>query len=100
MMINIATGNAISQMKLFLCTNKFFNSPRLSNLITKNDENFVVEIRKKTICILLSSSSKESDYQRIKTYIEQMFKGRSILIDTDGCIDWLKDVKNVKIRTI
>lgn len=100
MILNIATGNNFSQIKLFLYTNKFFHTSKWSSLITHKEENYVVEIRKKTICILLSKAYNQKDLDLIKMYIEKMFRNKSILVDSNQSLDWLDDITNVKIKKL
>lgn len=100
MVINIAAGTKFPQLKLYLYTKKFFNHYKRGRLITRKDKNYVIEIRKKTVCILLSNSSNESDFNKIREYIEYMFKNHSILIDSNKSIDWLNNIKNVNIRRL
>lgn len=100
MVVNIATGSHFSQIKLFLNTNKFFSSSKLSHLITSRNCGYTVHIGKKTIKFIISSQCDKKDFNKIKEYLETMFSGHSILIHTSEDTEWIEQLKKVKVFTL
>ena len=100
MVLDIVTGSHFSQRKLFVVTNRFFSSPKFSRLISGRDSNYVIEIRKRAVKVIMSDYYEESDINKIKAYIQTLFHGSSILIASSGDLSWIHDIKNVKINTL
>lgn len=100
MVINIITGNSFSQRKLFLSTNKYFNKTKNKDLITSRNDNYIVQIQKKSIKIILSDNHNIQDINKVKSFIETLFEDQSILIDSTCDLSWIKDIKKVKINLI
>ncbi len=100
MVLNIITGTRFSQIKLFLMTNKFFNTSKLTTFISRQDDNYVVKIYKNSVKIVLSNQCKKNDYNKIKEYIKKIFNNQSILIVSSSDLIWLNDIENVTIHTL
>ena len=97
MVINIVTGSHFPQKKLFFDTNHFFNKGKFKKNITSHNMNYVVEIGKQAIKIILSDNYTESDKNKIQTYIKTLFNNQSILITTSNDVPWLKEIETVAI---
>ena len=82
MVIDIITGSRFSQKKLFFNTNLFFNRGKMKKIITSRDVNYVIEIGKKAVKIVLSDNYTQLDENKIQTYIKTLFNNQTILITT------------------
>lgn len=98
MVLNIITGNHFSQMKLFLNTNKFFEQSTPKKLITNRENNYIIQIGKRSIKIVLANKYSKNDIDIIKNYIKEIFKNQSILISSSHEIQWIHDIPEVKIH--
>ena len=100
MILNIYTGKHYSQMKLLSFTNIFFNKKSFKKTITANDCNYAIHIGKNSVKIILSNKHNENDLNKIKKYIKTLFKGKSILIDSNSNLMWLSDINDVSINIL
>lgn len=100
MVLNIITGNHFPQRKIFIGTNRFFGSHRLSGLITSKDSNYVIKINKKSVKIVTSDRCRNEDFNKIRLYIETLFKNSSILVVASEDTYLLQDIQNVTINTL
>lgn len=102
MKIDVVTGNNFSQRKLIYQTNLFFNNDQNiffpKKMILGKEKNFVINIEKRAVKILLAEKSCFDDYEIIRKYIEKMFKYQSIGIYLEKDLLWLNQIKNVKLH--
>lgn len=99
MVLNIYPGTHFPSLKLLLKTNRYFNASLLSRIISNRDSNYVIEIKKRSVRIIMSNDFPEDDMKKIKKYIETVFANRSILVTSSGEIPWINEIQNVSIYT-
>ena len=59
--------------------------------------NYVVKIGKRSIKIITSDNFSENDSNKIKEYIENVFRNQSILIDSTAELHWINNIPNVSV---
>lgn len=97
MIIDIFPGQKFSRIKLFLKTNKFFHTLKFSKIITDKDKNYVISIGKHSIKIITATSIQEEDLIMIRRYIESMFTGHSILVESTTDLRWMLNLEDVSV---
>lgn len=100
MVLNIYLGTHFSSLKLLLKTNKYFDKPPLNRIISNRDSNYAIEIKKRSVRIIMSNNFPDDDMKKIKKYIETVFTNRSILVTSSGEIPWINDIQNVSVYTL
>lgn len=100
MMISIFPGSRFSRLKLLFGTNRYFHTGLLNRIITSKESNYAIEIRNRSVKVVMASNFSEQEALKIKGYIETVFKNRSILVDSTDKIHWIDDIKNVSIYTL
>lgn len=100
MVLDIFPGTHFSRLKLLLGTNRYFNNALLSKKVSYKDINYVIKIGKRSIKIITSDNFSENDSNKIKKYIETVFRNRSILIDSTHELHWINNIQNVSVHTL
>ena len=65
--------------------------------VGSKDSNYILRINKHSIKIFAASTFSKEDEKLMKYYIEAVFRGGSILIDTTDEIPWINDIQDVQI---
>lgn len=65
--------------------------------VGSKDSNYILRINKHSIKIFDASTFSKEDEKLMKDYIEAVFRGGSILIDTTDEIPWINDIQDVQI---
>lgn len=97
MIINIYPGRRFCRWKLMFATNKYFHQPMFERFVTSKEANYCLRINKHSIKIFAASTFSKEDEKLMKDYIETVFRGGSILIDTTDEIPWINDIQDVQI---
>lgn len=96
MIIDIYPGKYFCRWKLLFATNIYFHQSMFERFVGSKDSNYILRINKHSIKIFDASTFKE-DEKLMKDYIEAVFRGGSILIDTTDEIPWINDIQDVQI---